>query len=103
MSAALSCAGVQSGCSPARIAAEPATCGVAIEVPDSDMYMSPGVPRKPSLLRAAVMSTPGAVMSGLRAESPMRGPRLEKSANCSCLVTAPTVSASSALPGEPTE
>ena len=103
MSAAFSWAGVQSGCSPARIAAVPATCGVAIEVPEIVAYRSPGLPMTPSLPRAAVMSTPGAVMSGLMAESPMRGPRLENSANSSFLVTAPTVSASSALPGEPTE
>ena len=48
------------------------------------------------------MSTPGAVMSGLMAPSPMRGPTLEKSASWSSRSTAPTVSAASALPGEPT-
>ena len=43
--------------------------------------------------RAAVMSTPGAVMSGLSTESPSRGPRLENGASSSVLVTAPTVRA----------
>ena len=36
VSAAFSCAPVQSGCCWAISAAAPATCGVAIEVPDSD-------------------------------------------------------------------
>jgi hypothetical protein len=34
MSPAFRRSAVQSGCSPARIAAAPATCGVAIDVPD---------------------------------------------------------------------
>lgn len=51
---------------------------------------------------AAVVSTPGAVTSGLTAPSPTRGPRLEKPASLSWSSTAPTVSAASALPGEPT-
>jgi hypothetical protein len=46
------------------------------------------------------MSTPGAVMSGLIAPS-RRGPRLEKLASASDLLTAPTASASSALAGVP--
>ncbi|GAA3115468.1 hypothetical protein GCM10020001_038590 [Nonomuraea salmonea] len=50
---------------------------------------------------AAVMLTPGAVMSGLIASS-RRGPRLEKEASASSPSTAPTVSAELAAPGEPT-
>src|SRR5262245_21836483 len=100
ISAALSTPGAQSGCSWARIAADPAMCGVAIEVPDSVVYASPGSPRNPSLLFAAVMSTPGAVISGLTAPSPDRGPRLENSASWSLLSTAPTASAASAVAGE---
>ncbi len=53
------------------------------------------------LAAAAVMSTPGAVTSGLMAPSPARGPVEEKSASLSLSSTAPTVSAASALPGEP--
>ena len=103
ISAALSSAGVQVGCCWARIAAAPATCGAAIDVPDErQVRLARASPRKPSLLLAATMSTPGAVMSGLSAASPTRGPRLEKSARLSDLSTAPTVSAASALPGEPT-
>ena len=52
--------------------------------------------------RAATMSTPGAVISGLRPRSPRRGPRLEKSASWSSRSTAPTVSALGAAPGVPT-
>ena len=47
------------------------------------------------------MPTPGAVTSGLTAPSPSRGPRLEKPARESSRSTAPTVSAASAVPGEP--
>ncbi len=102
-SAALTRAPVQSGCCCLISAAEPATCGVAIEVPDSDTYPSPaGVPMTPVEDFAATMSTPGAVMSGLTAPSPVRGPRLENTARLSSRSTAPTVSAASALPGEPT-
>ncbi|CAM5583049.1 hypothetical protein SGRIM128S_06107 [Streptomyces griseomycini] len=52
---------------------------------------------------AAVMSTPGAVTSGLMAPSPTRGPVEEKSASPSLPSTAPTVRAASALPGELTD
>lgn len=52
--------------------------------------------------RAATMPTPGAVTSGLTAASPRRGPRLEKEARESSRSTAPTVSAASAAPGDPT-
>lgn len=48
------------------------------------------------------MPTPGAVMSGLTAESPLRGPRLENPASRPRPSTAPTASAASALAGEPT-
>ncbi|ROP37471.1 hypothetical protein EDD40_2784 [Saccharothrix texasensis] len=100
-SAALICAPVQSGCCWASTAAAPATCGVAMDVPDMDTYPSPaGVPTVPLLDFAATTSTPGAVMSGLTAPSPTRGPRLENAAMPSCRSTAPTVSAASALPGE---
>jgi hypothetical protein len=83
-----------------RIAAAPATCGVAIEVPDSIVYeSSTGVPSDVPAARAAMMSTPGAVMSGLIAKSPVRGPRPENPARTSDLSTAPTVSAWLAAPG----
>ena len=52
----------------------PATCGAAMEVPESTRTSLP-VP-----MPAATMLTPGAVMSGLRALSPKRGPHDEKSA-----------------------
>ncbi|MGY3060769.1 hypothetical protein ACVWZD_005014 [Streptomyces sp. TE3672] len=99
--AALICAPVQAGFFCLRIAAAPATCGVAIDVPLLLTYPGgfwSGVP----LAAAAVMSTPGPVMSGLTAPSPMRGPTLEKSAIWSSSSTAPTVSAASALPGDAT-
>ncbi len=76
-------------------AAAPATCGVAIEVPD--------IVASPPPVLAALMSTPGAVTSGLTAPSAMIGPLLENSASLSCLSTAPTVSASGASPGLPTQ
>ncbi len=77
---------------------------MAIDVPDSEAYLSPtGSPISPCAARAATISTPGAVMSGLIAPSPTRGPRLEKSASASSRSTAPTASAASAVPGEPTE
>jgi len=49
--------------------------------------------------RAAVMSTPGAEMSGLSAPVFVSGPVLENDAKASCLSTAPTVSAEAAAPG----
>src|SRR5688572_4420984 len=49
-----------------------------------------------------MMSTPGAVRSGLMAPSSVR-PRLEKNATCSSRSTAPTVSAAATEPGEPIE
>ena len=61
------------------MAAAPATCGVAIEVPDIATYaLSPRPPE-----RAAVMPTPGAEISGLRVWSTAVGPRLENHAGTS--------------------
>src|SRR6478752_5389703 len=97
-SCSLSCSPLQPGCSWARIAAAPETCGVAIEVPLRVRY----IPVSPSVMscdRAAVMSTPGAEMSGLSAPLFVSGPVLEKEASASCLSTAPTVSADAAAPG----
>jgi hypothetical protein len=100
ISTALIRAGVQSGHRWAMMAAAPATCGVAIEVPDRRVYhSSTGSPREVPVARAATMSTPGAVMSGFMAKSPKRGPRLEKSASRSWTSTAPTVRAEVAAPG----
>ena len=67
----LSCSPVSSGWAPLRIAAAPATCGVAMEVPFIETYE----PSPPDCCeRAATMPTPGAVRSGLIAWSPTRGP-----------------------------
>src|SRR5216683_4272162 len=101
ISAALICAGVQVGWASSTIAAPPVTCGVAIDVPESWTYCCPGLQNVPVELHAPVMPTPGAVMSGLSASSPSRGPLLEKEAMLSLLSTAPTVSAESASPGDP--
>ncbi len=90
----LSCAGVHSGCCCLSNAAAPATCGVAMDVP-LNATCSPFVPAA-----AATMPTPGAVTSGLRPLSPMRGPLLEKYASESSRSTAPTDSAASAVLGE---
>ncbi len=98
---ALSCAPVQPGFFCLRIAAAPATCGVAIEVPSLVVYPGGFCPPVPAAA-AAVTATPGAVRSGLTAPSPIRGPALENSAIRSSSSTAPTVSAASALPGEAT-
>jgi len=50
------------------MAAAPATCGVAMEVPDRRVYhWSTGSPSEVPAARAATMSTPGAVMSGFMA------------------------------------
>jgi hypothetical protein len=101
-SAAFTCAPVHSGCRCARIAADPATCGVAIDVPLIVTYRSPRSPRAEYRDRAAVISTPGAVISGFNAASCTRGPRPEKLASASWSSTAPTASAASALAGEET-
>ncbi len=93
---------VQSGCCRASSAAAPATCGVAIEVPEAATYeASTTWPIVVPAARAATMSTPGAVTSGLTASSPGRGPRPEKSARESSRSTAPTVRAASAAAGDP--
>ncbi len=84
-------------------AAAPATCGVAIDVPPARVQCSSTtVPMAVPAARAATVPTPGAAMSGLKAPSPNRGPRLEKEAISSSRSTAGTVSASSAAPGNPT-
>jgi hypothetical protein len=65
ISTALIRAGVQLGQRWAMIAAAPATCGVAIDVPVARACHWPtGSPRAVPAARAATMSTPGAVMSG---------------------------------------
>ena len=84
ISASLSRRGDHAGCAAARIAAAPATWGVAIEVPSIVWYMPS--PHAICCDRAAVTSTPGAEMSGLSAWSPERGPMLENHARWSSAV-----------------
>ena len=63
MSTALIRPGVQAGQRWAMIAAAPATCGVAMEVPVRRVYhWSTGSPRAVPAARAAMMSTPGATV-----------------------------------------
>ena len=81
------------------MAAAPETWGVAMEVPLNVRYI-PSPPSVMSCERAAVMSTPGATRSGLRAPDTVSGPVLENPASWSCLSTAPTVSADAAAPGD---
>ena len=96
----LICSPSQPGCFCLTIAARPATCGVAIEVPLMVVYASSTIgPSSVPAARAAVTSTPGATTSGLRAPFLKRGPRLEKPAITSWTSTAPTVRAASAEPG----
>src|SRR5687767_2368009 len=59
---------VQVGCAWRTRAATPATCGEAIEVPESTYPLSP----VPDAVETVL--TPGAVMSGFRKLSPFRGP-----------------------------
>src|SRR5579859_2475192 len=100
--AALSRAGLQAGCSSARIAAAPATSGAENEVPEPTVYRgSIGKPRLVPAARAPVMLTPGAVTSGLIAKVVSTGPRLEKNASRSWPSTAPTDSAALAAAGDP--
>ena len=66
--AALTSSVVQSGWAWRTSAAMPATCGDAIEVPESTY------PRFPVPEAVDRMLTPGAAMSGLSALSPVRGP-----------------------------
>src|SRR6266545_8302300 len=59
---------VQGGCACFTSAATPATCGVAIDVPDSNN------PWLPVPTAAEKTATPGAVTLGFSAESTCRGP-----------------------------
>ncbi|OEJ34324.1 hypothetical protein BGK67_25955 [Streptomyces subrutilus] len=96
--AALTCCEVHSGWRCLTMAAAPATCGVAMEVPDMPWYAY--TPRPPAA--AAEIPTPGAAISGLRVCWRPAGPRLEKTAVASSRSTAPTVSTLGAQPGEET-
>ena len=109
MSADLTAAGDQVGCSWARRAAAPATCGAAMDVPLKISKVSPGRAAPTGVgVSAARMSTPGAVMSGLGMSGTGDwGPREEKEAITSAgraagllppiLTSAAAPSASSAL------
>src|SRR5438874_880012 len=66
--AARICSTVHFGCACLVSAATPATCGQAIEVPESASGAKP-VPDE-----VDTVATPGAVMLGLRKSSPWRGP-----------------------------
>ena len=63
------------------------------------MRYMPSPPSVISCERAAVMSTPGAEMSGFMPPEPASGPVLENQARLSCLSVAATVSADAAAPG----
>ena len=99
VSAARSCAAVYSGCCCLRIAAAPATCGVAIDVPLLLVYApSPSL----SAERAAVTSLPGPERSGFSAPERVSGPWLEKYDSSPLgSSTEPTVRALAAEPGVP--
>ena len=73
ISADLIIAGVQVGCSAIKSAADPAECGLDMEVPLSTPYS--GGAGEPRLAIAAQISTPGPVMSGLRVLVRLLGPR----------------------------
>src|SRR5512133_1921840 len=62
----------QSGCAPIRTAAEPARCGVAIDVPWKNAHLLPGIELR--------TFTPGATTSGLTRKSTSVGPWLENPA-----------------------
>src|SRR6516162_4004395 len=66
----------QVGCAWTVSAAEPVTCGVAIDVPES---LSAPLPVPTPVEK---IDTPGAVISGLSALSSWRGPPDVKLANC---------------------
>ncbi len=66
--------GSQVGWASSASAATPLTCGVAMEVPES------ATPRLPVPMAVEMTLTPGAVTSGLRCESRLRGPPDEKPA-----------------------
>jgi hypothetical protein len=56
-------AGLESGEAWRARATAPATCGVAIEVPDSRLVLAP--PQLEAVIQAAQIATPGAARSGL--------------------------------------
>src|SRR2546430_4677399 len=91
MIAVLIRSGDQLGFSAFSSAQAPATCGVAIDVPLSVPYLSPGNDER--------MLTPGAAISGFIVRSFGVGPRDEKLAMLSPESTAPTVIAELAAPG----
>ena len=81
------CAGLSPGSAPSSSAAAPATCGAAIEVPDSSsVAVSP-------VYQSETMSTPGAKRS-------THDPRLENDARRSSRSLAATVSAAGSRAGE---
>ena len=86
ISADLMAAGLQSGCACRSSAAMPLTCGHDMDVPEMMLYFThlvslSSAEGEVSPVHAARMSTPGAVMSGLRISGARRfGPRLEKDA-----------------------
>jgi len=81
------CSGVSAGSSPSSSAAAPATCGEAIDVPDSSsVAVSP-------VYQSETMSTPGANRS-------THEPRLENEARLSSRPDAATVSAAGSRAGE---
>ena len=105
MRCALSSSAPHSGCALFSTAAAPATCGVAIEVPfDAGVLVVGRIwPGSRRAAWAATMSTPGAVMSGLIAPSPVRGPRLENvGQHVVCVRRRRPLSAASAVPGDAT-
>src|SRR5512145_2076372 len=86
-------AGLQEGWTLFINAATPVTMGVAIEVPLSTLNPEPRY--------VELMSTPGAITSGLMLNEVRFGPLEEKKASLSDRSEAPTVMASSAVPGLP--
>src|SRR5574341_2632140 len=79
------------GCTLLINAATPVTMGVAIEVPLSTLNPEPRY--------VELTSTPGASTSGLMPNDVLFGPLEEKKASLSDRSEAPTVMASSAVPG----
>src|ERR1700756_470633 len=66
------------GCACVARAALPATCGVAIDVPDSN---SPWLPVPIAVEKTLTPLTPGAVIFGFKCPSPTRGPAELNDAN----------------------